>query len=462
MLKMSGENKGLAPKASATNWILWGALLLAFSPVLADQGQHWLDSEWSRYSILFVPLLAWAVYRSPAQEPRRKLGLALVAFSLVIELVVARGAMIELARPAFSLAVIGLVVATGLAPVRTALLALWIVPIPSFLIDVVGGSDLALDPFASLAELLSRLGLDLEVTGRLLVSGGQELSIDSSFAGLPLFALLSGLGWYRALRLKLRPLATLRCLLLHLLCGAPIQLGAAVLAMVAFSLGAEVTSEILLEPVPWLMSMATAVYLRERSGPGAPRRFVLLDRDGTLVRDSGYTHRIEDYERLPRVVEGLQRLRDAGYSFAIITNQSGIGRGYYSEQDFHDFQEHLLADLASHGISIEGSYFCPHRPDEGCACRKPEPAMLHQLSRELGADLAQCWVVGDGLGDVLVAERAGCRGVVLVATGRGGETSEQVGPEVRRAADLLEAADVILAEGVDGLEGRESVSQAIV
>lgn len=162
------------------------------------------------------------------------------------------------------------------------------------------------------------------------------------------------------------------------------------------------------------------------------------------------------------MVEGLQRLRAAGYSFAIVTNQSGIGRGYYSEQDYHDFQQHLLADLASFGISIEGSYFCPHRPDEGCGCRKPEPAMLHLLSRELGADLTQCWMVGDGLGDVLVAERAGCRGAVLVATGRGGETSEQAGPEVRRAADLLEAADIILAGEVDGMGGRESVSQTIV
>ena len=124
---------------------------------------------------------------------------------------------------------------------------------------------------------------------------------------------------------------------------------------------------------------------------------------------------------LPGVVEGLQRLRAAGYSFAIVTNQSGIGRGYYSEQDYHDFQQHLLADLASFGISIEGSYFCPHRPHEGCGCRKPELAMLHLLSRELGADLTQCWMVGDGLGDVLVAERAGGRGGGLVATGRGGE-----------------------------------------
>ena len=142
-------------------------------------------------------------------------------------------------------------------------------------------------------------------------------------------------------------------------------------------------------------------------------------------------------------------LQAAGYAFAIITNQSGIGRGYFDEQAFHEFQAHLLADLSSFGISIEGIYFCPHRPDEGCACRKPEPAMFYQMSRELGADLSQCWMVGDGLGDVLAAERAGCRGAILVTSDVGDKTSEKVGSEVPRAADLSQAADIILAGGVE-------------
>ncbi len=450
MLSMSETKARLATKMGAADWILLGAVLMAFSPVLVDLGRHWLDTDWARYSFVFAPLLIWAIHRSPAQEPQRKLGLALVALSLAIQLLAAKGAVIEFARPAFPLSLIGLVLVTGVAPLRTALLALWIIPLPSFLTDLMGGSGLARDLFAAVAEPLSRLGLDLEVTGRLLVSGEQELSIQATHAGLPLFVLLSGLGWYRALRPGLRPLATLRCLLLHLLCGLPIQLAAIALALVAFALGAGTATGLFLEPVPWLMSAAAAIVLGERGGQSAPRRFVLLDRDGTLVRDHGYTHRIEDYERLPGVVEGLQRLQAAGYAFAIITNQSGIGRGYYSEQAFHDFQAHLLADLSSFGISIEGIYFCPHRPDEGCACRKPEPAMLHQMSRELGADLEQCWMVGDGLGDVLVAERAGCRGAILLATGLGSETSEKVGPEVPRAADLSQAADIILAGGVEG------------
>lgn len=446
MMRMSETKTGPAPNKDAVNWILWGALLVAFSSVLFDLVRHWLDSDWARYSIVFVPLLVWAVHHSPAQEPRRGIGWTLVAFSIVIELVVAQEAMVEIARPMFAVAVIGLMLATGMAPLRIALLALWIVPVPSFLSVAMGGADLARDLFAAMVEPLSRLGLDLQVARHVLVSGDQELGIVAVYAGLPLFVLLTGLGWYRALQLGLRPLATLRCLLLHVLCGIPIQLAAIALALVAFALGAGITSDVFLDTVPWVVSTVAVVYLGERGSRTAPRRFVLLDRDGTLVRDNGYTHRIEDYERLPGVVEGLQRLQAAGYALAIITNQSGIGRGYYDEQAYHDFQAHLLADLASFGISIEGVYFCPHRPDEGCACRKPEPAMLEQMSRELGADLKQCWVIGDGLGDVLLAERVGCRGVVLVTTGLGGETSEQVGPEVPRAADLSQAADIILAE----------------
>jgi histidinol-phosphate phosphatase family protein len=188
----------------------------------------------------------------------------------------------------------------------------------------------------------------------------------------------------------------------------------------------------------------------ERGAKGIARRFVLLDRDGTLVRDEGYTHRVEDYHRLPGVVEGLQRLQAAGYALAIITNQSGIGRGYYSEQSFHAFQAHLLSDLASFDIRIEGTFFCPHRPDEACSCRKPELGLVNRVRDELGADLSRSWVIGDGLGDICLAERAGCRGAVLVTTGRGRETDRKVDPGVPRAANLAAAAEIILSDQPSG------------
>ncbi|MEN8161222.1 MAG: HAD-IIIA family hydrolase, partial [Myxococcota bacterium] len=95
-------------------------------------------------------------------------------------------------------------------------------------------------------------------------------------------------------------------------------------------------------------------------------RFVFLDRDGTLVRDRGYTHRVEDYALLPGVVPALRRLVEAGYGLAIVTNQSGIGRGLFPLEDYERFERHLEHDLAAQGVPIAGSFFCPHAPDAGC------------------------------------------------------------------------------------------------
>jgi histidinol-phosphate phosphatase family protein len=173
-------------------------------------------------------------------------------------------------------------------------------------------------------------------------------------------------------------------------------------------------------------------------------RFVFLDRDGTLVRDPGYVHRLEDYELLPGVVPGLQKLVAAGYRLAIVTNQSGIGRGYFRERDFERFQAHLFADLASRGVVVERTYHCPHRPDEGCTCRKPAPGLLERAHSELGADLATSWMIGDSERDAELAQRAGCRGAVLLrATGTEPDLSGR--RLVLCAPDLDSAADIVLA-----------------
>ena len=145
-------------------------------------------------------------------------------------------------------------------------------------------------------------------------------------------------------------------------------------------------------------------------------RFVFLDRDGTLIEDCGYPHRPEQYRLLPGVVAALRRLKDAGYRLAIVTNQSGIGRGYFDEAAFAAFHQILLDELAAGGIEIAASYHCPHRPDAGCGCRKPSPGMLERARDELGATFSESYVIGDADNDTDLAVRAGCRGSVRVGT----------------------------------------------
>src|SRR4029453_9608492 len=156
--------------------------------------------------------------------------------------------------------------------------------------------------------------------------------------------------------------------------------------------------------------------------------FVFLDRDGTLVRDTGYPHRPQDYALLPGVPAALRRLQEAGFALAIVTNQSGIGRGLFGEEDFERFQRLLLVDLEREGVAIARTYYCPHRPEAGGACRKPEPGLLWRARDELGADLAASWVVGDRTRDVELAARAGCHGAVL----RGGPAAAVPAPQPPR------------------------------
>lgn len=165
-------------------------------------------------------------------------------------------------------------------------------------------------------------------------------------------------------------------------------------------------------------------------------RFVFLDRDGTVIRDAGYGPRIDDYALLPGAVTGLKRLAAAGFELAIVTNQSGIGRGYFDEAHYQAFRAHVERDLAARGVTIARSYHCPHAPDAACRCRKPEPGMLIRARDELGADLAASFVIGDKPSDVALAERAKCAGGL------------RIDAEARTAGcvrDLEQAADHILA-----------------
>ncbi|MCX8198086.1 MAG: HAD family hydrolase [Candidatus Micrarchaeota archaeon] len=152
------------------------------------------------------------------------------------------------------------------------------------------------------------------------------------------------------------------------------------------------------------------------------RKSVILDRDGTLVEDFGYAHKIEQLKILPGVVEGLRMLQN-DYMFFIITNQSGIGRGYYTVEDFHQFNNHLLGILEKEGIRIEKTYFCPHV--EGCDCKKPSTKYARQIEREFNVNLAESWVIGDHPSDVLMGKNAGCK-AIYVLTGHGAKHFDEL------------------------------------
>lgn len=163
---------------------------------------------------------------------------------------------------------------------------------------------------------------------------------------------------------------------------------------------------------------------------------IFLDRDGTLVQDCGYAYSVVQYELLPLVVDGLRLLK--GYFLFLVTNQSGIGRGFYTVEDFSRFNSRLVADLRGSGVDIKKTYFCPHVPEKECSCRKPSPKFLMDAAEEFGVDLSSSFVIGDKGSDILFGKNGGCR-TILVLTGYGEKTEGSVEPDFV-ARNILDAA----------------------
>ncbi|BCD67616.1 D-glycero-beta-D-manno-heptose 1,7-bisphosphate 7-phosphatase [Nitratiruptor sp. YY09-18] len=145
---------------------------------------------------------------------------------------------------------------------------------------------------------------------------------------------------------------------------------------------------------------------------------VFLDRDGVINVDKGYVGNIENFEFIDGVLESLRRLQQRGFKLIIITNQSGIGRGYYTLKDFQKLTKFMLQNLRDEGITIDGVYFCPHHPDEKCSCRKPAPGMIMQAAKEHEIDLSSSWLIGDKMSDIEAAKNAGIPNTILLQNKR--------------------------------------------
>jgi D-glycero-D-manno-heptose 1,7-bisphosphate phosphatase len=182
---------------------------------------------------------------------------------------------------------------------------------------------------------------------------------------------------------------------------------------------------------------------------------VFLDRDGTLIEEVGYLDRLDLMSLFPWTVDAVKALNGRGYPVIVVTNQSGIARGYFDESFLHEVHRRLGDTLASAGATIDRFYYCPHHPDADlaeyrqlCGCRKPQPGMLRQAERDFAIDLSRSFVVGDRWLDVALAQAVGAQGI-LVRTGVGDTEASTPQPGVTPAAvvpDLMAAVDWILEQ----------------
>ncbi|MGB9098769.1 D-glycero-beta-D-manno-heptose 1,7-bisphosphate 7-phosphatase [Erwinia sp.] len=152
---------------------------------------------------------------------------------------------------------------------------------------------------------------------------------------------------------------------------------------------------------------------------------IFLDRDGTMNEDHGYVHEIDNFQFIEGAIEAMHELKKMGFALVMVTNQSGIARGIFTEDTFMQLTEWMDWSLADREVDLDGIYFCPHHPEavieeyrQQCDCRKPEPGMLLSAQKELNIDMAASYMVGDKIDDMLAGKAAGVGIKVLVRSGK--------------------------------------------
>lgn len=180
---------------------------------------------------------------------------------------------------------------------------------------------------------------------------------------------------------------------------------------------------------------------------------VFLDRDGVITQDPPhYAHRLDQLKLIPRSAEAIRLLNENGFKVIVVSNQSGIARGYYQEKDIKIFNHAMEEELKKKGAYIDAIYYCPHHPDAeivayriDCDCRKPKPGMLKHAEIDFDLDLKESFMIGDKRSDILAGHAAGCK-TILVLTGHGKEESSKNELEVDFiSVDLYEGVkDIVL------------------
>ena len=170
---------------------------------------------------------------------------------------------------------------------------------------------------------------------------------------------------------------------------------------------------------------------------------IFLDRDGVINQDVQYLHRIDDFKFINGIFDTCQYFQNLGYKIIIITNQSGISRGYYSESDYYVLTKWMLNKFAKNNISILDVFHCPHGPDSTCDCRKPNPGMFIKAKAKHNTDMTKSWMIGDKEVDVIAANSAGIYNTILV---RSSHRIDESNSNAKIILDSIQKAKQIITE----------------
>jgi len=146
-------------------------------------------------------------------------------------------------------------------------------------------------------------------------------------------------------------------------------------------------------------------------------KVVFIDRDGVINEEIGYLHKIKDFKFIDGVIDSCKYFLSLNYKIIIVTNQSGIARGLYKEDDFHILNDWMLDQFQHEGVSILDVFFCPHGPDDDCYCRKPKPGLFVNAKEKFDIDMKKSWMIGDKESDIEAANSAGISQTILVRSG---------------------------------------------